>query len=101
MKLTYFYIVYNLFQYIYIYIYIFIIRIYINETSYSFDLLGLRILSIPEPVSESDPKIQAEVAKYPNDYWIRRGWISESKRVISEPERVISKPEWISEDNQT
>ena len=99
--------------YIYIYIYIYIIWISINETSYSYNLLGLTFYMILELVSESDPKIRTEVAKYPNGYWIQKDWISEPKLpVISEPERVISEPngypnpmdirtEWISEDNQT
>ena len=41
-----FYIVYNLFQMIYIYIYI-----YINETSYSYDLIGLAFYPIHELVN--------------------------------------------------
>ena len=53
---------------------------------------GLTFYPIPEPVSESNPKIRTEVAKYPNGYWIRRDWISEPKHVISEPERIYNQP---------
>ena len=73
----------------------------ITETLYSYDLLGLDILSDTWACIWILSENSNRSSKIPERLLNLERMDIQPKRVISEPEQIISKPEWISEDNQT